>query len=143
MKIRDILSAKGANVITIGVEKSVHDAIRILVKHRIGVLLVLDETDKLVGIISERDILRESAERDNKLRKTPVKDVMTKDLIIGVLDDDIEYTLGIMTKNRIRHLPIMDQNKIAGIISIGDAVKAQLDEQEFTNRYLKQYMFGH
>lgn len=143
MKIRDILGAKGASVITIGSEKTVHDAIKILVKHKIGALLVLDESEKLVGIITERDILHESAERDNKLRKTLVKEVMTKNLIIGVLDDDIEYTLGIMTKNRIRHLPIMDQNKIAGIISIGDAVKAQLDEQEFTNRYLKQYMFGH
>lgn len=142
MTIRDILSTKGANVITIDSEKTVHDAIQILVKHNIGSLLVVDEKGNPVGIITERDILRESAERDNKLRKTIVKDVMTKDLIIGVPDDEIEYTMSIMTKNRIRHMPIMDQNKVVGMISIGDVVKAQLDEQEYNNRYLKQYMFG-
>ncbi|HEX9654183.1 MAG TPA: CBS domain-containing protein [bacterium] len=143
MKIRDIIRSKGGNVISIDMEKTVHDAIKILVKHNIGALLVLDEAGKLVGIITERDILRESAERDSKLRKTKIKDVMTKDLIIGVLEDEIEYTMSILTKNRIRHLPIMDQNSIAGIISIGDVVKAQLDEKEYDNRYLKQYIFGH
>jgi CBS domain-containing protein len=142
MKIQEILGAKGGNVITIHADKTVHDAVKILVKHNIGSLLVLGAEEKPVGIITERDILRECAERDNKLRTTKVKDVMTKDLIIGVPDDDLDYTMGIMTKNHIRHLPIMQHHKVVGMISIGDLVKAQLDEQEYTNRYLKQYMFG-
>jgi len=142
MTVGDILTSKSHNVITITEHKTLHDAIKVLVKHNIGALLVLDEKGELVGIISERDILRESAERDRELRKTKVRDVMSTDLIIGVQDDDISYTMGIMTKNRIRHLPVMDNEKIVGIVSLGDVVKAQLDEREYDNRYLKQYMFG-
>ena len=67
---------------------------------------------------------------------------MTKDVIVGLLDDDMDYTLSVMTKNRIRHLPIMEKDKNVGIISLADVVKGQLDESEHDNRYLKQYMFG-
>lgn len=142
MTIGDILTTKSHDVITITGDKTVHDAIKVLVEHNIGALLVVDEKEELVGIISERDILRESAERDRELRKTKVRDVMSTDLIIGVQDDDISYTMGIMTNNRIRHLPVMDNERIVGIVSLGDVVKAQLDEREYDNRYLKQYMFG-
>lgn len=142
MTIGDILTTKSQDVITITGDKTIHEAITVLVKHNIGALLVLDKKEKLLGIITERDILRESAERDRELRKTKVKDVMSTDLIIGVPDDDISYTMGIMTNNRIRHLPVMDNDNIVGIVSLGDVVKAQLDEREYDNRYLKQYMFG-
>lgn len=143
MTIRDILKTKGEEVISINMDKTLHEAIKVLVKHNIGALLILDNGGKLVGIISERDILRECAERSDLLKKTRIKEVMTKDLIIGVLDDDIEYTMGIMTKNRVRHLPVLDNDQTVGVISIGDVVKAQLHETEYDNRYLKQYMFGH
>ncbi len=76
-----------------------------------GALLVLDNDGKLEGIISERDILRESAERDKMLRTTKVSQIMTENVIIGVPEDDIEYTMGVMTKNRIRHLPIFGEKK--------------------------------
>lgn len=142
MKLRDILNVKGDEVITIDAESTIHDAIQVLVKHNIGALLVLDESEKLIGIISERDILRESAKRDHLLRKTKVNKIMTKDVIVGLLDDDMDYTLSVMTKNRIRHLPIMEKDKNVGIISLADVVKGQLDESEHDNRYLKQYMFG-
>lgn len=142
MKIRDILKTKSDEVLTINMEKTVHEAIKVLFKNKIGALLVLDNDEKLVGIISERDVLWECVDRDNLLRKTLIKQVMTKDLIIGVPEDDIDYSMGIMTKNRIRHLPILEKNKIVGIISIGDLVKAQLDEREYDNRYLQQYLFG-
>ena len=102
----------------------------------------MDNDGKLEGIISERDILRESADRDKMLRTTKVSQIMTENVIIGVPEDDIEYTMGVMTKNRIRHLPILENKKIAGIISLGDIINAQLDEREYDNRYLKQYMFG-
>ncbi|MCH7753832.1 CBS domain-containing protein [candidate division KSB1 bacterium] len=101
----------------------------------------MNNDGKLEGIISERDILRESAERDKMLRTTKVFQGMTENVIVGVPEDDIEYTIGVMTKNRIRHLPILENEKIAGIISLGDIVNAQLDEREYDNRYLKQYMF--
>lgn len=142
MKLRDILESKSDQVLTIGQDKTVHDAIKILFKNKIGALLVIDANGKLSGIISERDVLWECVDRDNLLRKTPVKNVMTEDLIIGLPDDEVTYSMGVMTKNRIRHLPIMEGDQIAGIISIGDLVKAQLTEKEYDNRYLKQYMFG-
>jgi len=142
MKIRDILKAKSDEVLTIHQKRTVHDAIKVLFKNKIGALLVVDRAEKPVGIISERDVLWECVDRDNLLRKTLVKQVMTKELIIGLPDDDINHSMGIMTQNRIRHLPVVDNDKIVGIISIGDLVKAQLDEREFENRYLQQYMFG-
>ena len=142
MKIRDILATKERKVLTVGPEGTVLDAIKILVENNIGALLVVTGANKLVGIISERDILRKSAKQEHNLATTKVKSVMTKDVIIGVSDDKTDYTLGIMTKNRIRHMPIMEGEKIAGIISLRDVVRAKLDEQEYNNRYLEQYMFG-
>jgi len=142
MKIKDVLASKSQEVLTIKRSKTTHEAIQMLVGHNIGALLVLDEDGKLEGIISERDILRESAERDKMLRTTKISQVMTKNVIIGLREDDIDYTMGVMTKNRIRHMPIMESEKVVGIISLGDIVNAQLDEREYDNRYLKQYMFG-
>jgi len=76
------------------------------------------------------------------LRTTKISRVMTENVIIGLPEGDIDYTMGVMTKNRIRHLPIMENEKVVGIISLGDIVNAQLDKREYDNRYLKQYMFG-
>ncbi|MFQ5705875.1 MAG: CBS domain-containing protein [bacterium] len=143
MRISDILKSKGSQVYTINMEQSIQETIQSLVMHNIGALLVLDDQEKLVGIISERDILRKNANQTVILKDTKVKDVMTSNLIIGVPNDDIEYIMGIMTKNRIRHLPVLDEEKVVGIVSLGDVVKAQLTEKEYDNRYLKQYMFGH
>ena len=142
MKIKDVLATKGQEVLTIKRSKTTHEAIQMLVEQNIGALLVLDSEGKLEGIISERDILRESAERDKMLRTTKISQVMTENIIIGLPEDDIDYTMGVMTKNRIRHLPIMENEKVVGIISLGDIVNAQLNEREYDNRYLKQYMFG-
>lgn len=140
MKIRDLLRGKGTAVVTIRPEATIHEAVTMLVNHRIGSLVVLDEQRRVMGIITERDILRECAARSDQIKQTRVQDVMTTNLIIGVPDDEISYVMGIMTHNRIRHLPIMDGERLAGIISIGDVVKAQLEETEFENRYLKDYI---
>ena len=141
MKIKDVLTSKDQEVLTINKSKTTHDAIQVLGQHNIGRLTCLDNDGKLECIISERDILRESAERDKMLRTTRVFQSMTENVIVGVPEDDIEHTIGVMTKNRIRHLPILENEKIAGIISRGDIVNAQLDEREYDNRYLKQHMF--
>ncbi|MEW6300902.1 MAG: CBS domain-containing protein [Thermodesulfobacteriota bacterium] len=140
MKIRDLLRGKGTAVVTIRPEATVHDAMTMLVNHRIGSLMVIDEQGKVLGIITERDILRECAARSEQVKSTRVQEVMTTDLIIGVPDDEVGYVMGIMTNNRIRHLPIMAGERLEGIISIGDVVKAQLEETEFENRYLKDYI---
>jgi CBS domain-containing protein len=142
MKLRDILEVKGSQVYSVGPDQTVRDAVAILMQHRVGALLVEDAQGNPVGIISERDVLRECLHRADQLGRIHVRDAMTKDLIIGLPDDDIGYTMGIMTKNRTRHLPIMDGGKVVGMISIGDVVKATLDETEYENRYLREYING-
>jgi CBS domain-containing protein len=140
MKVRDILKVKGSQVYTIGPDQTVLDAVAILMQHRIGALLVRDGAGTVSGIISERDVLRECLHRSADLGRIAVREVMTRDLVVCVPDDDVDYAMGIVTKNRVRHLPIMDDDGVAGIISIGDLVKAGLEEAEYENRYLKEYI---
>ncbi len=152
MRIRDILQNKGVGVVTIEVGRTIHDAIGRLNEHKIGALIVTGEGEKIVGIITERDILRVCGNRCVRLDEhaageetacpSLVQDAMTKDLFIGVLDDDLDYVMGIMTKNRIRHLPILDNENLAGIISIGDVVNAHLKETVFENRMMRDYIQG-
>ena len=140
MKVRDILQVKGAQVHSIGADQTVLDAVAVLMEHRIGALLVRDGTGAVVGVISERDVLRECQHRSTALGEIPVRDAMTRDLIVCVLDDDIGYAMSVVTKNRVRHLPVMDGDRVAGMISIGDLVKASLDEVQYENRYLRDYI---
>jgi len=152
MRIRDILQEKGTKVVTIDVERTIHDAIGKLNEHGIGALIVMGEGDEIAGIITERDILRkcgdncvhltEPAKPEETACPSLVKDAMTTDLIIGVPDDEPNYVMGIMTKNHIRHLPILDDGNLTGIISIGDLVNANLEEQVFENRTLRDYIHG-
>lgn len=119
MQISDILLRKGRHVVVIEEQMTVHDAIRELNHHGIGALVVAGEGGKISGIITERDILRECGDRcahlteSSKADASPcpalVRDAMTRDLVIGVPEDDLDYVMGIMTKNRIRHLPVFDQ----------------------------------
>lgn len=142
MKVREILRQKGMTVVTVEPDDSVQDAIHRLVQHNIGSLVVRMPDGRIAGIITERDILRESARRPGQLARTRVGEVMTTELIICLPDDELEYVMGIMTKNRIRHLPILDDGGLQGIISIGDVVNAHLREAEFENRMLKDYITG-
>ena len=142
MKVRDILRTKGKALITVGQGESLAEASRLLDEHHIGVLLVVDAATKPLGIISERDIVREFAQRGADCVDVPVKDVMTADLIIGVPDDDLDYVMHVMTQERIRHLPIIDGDELAGLISIGDVVKAHIKEAETEIRYLHSYITG-
>ena len=142
MKVKDILKDKGTVVATIEAEKLIPDAIKSLVEKRIGSLLVVDEKGAICGIITEKDILKECDQRYTTLPKTRVKDVMTKNLIVASLEDDIDYVENVMTQNRVRHLPIISGQKLEGIISIGDVVKVQQRECRVENRYLKDYISG-
>lgn len=152
MRIADILRKKGTGVVTIESSATVHDAIRKLNEHGIGSLVALGDSGEIDGIITERDILVECGERCTRLLGMPegragdcpslVRDVMTRDVIIGVPDDELSYVMGVMTKNRIRHLPILDDGKLAGIVSIGDVVNAHVVEKEYENRVLKEYIQG-
>jgi CBS domain-containing protein len=140
MKIQEILAVKGAYVHTIDPDRTVLDAVALLVQHGIGALLVRDASGAVVGIISERDVLRVCRDRGAELGTIRVGDVMTKELVICVPDDETDYAMGIVTKNRVRHLPVMDGDRVAGMVSIGDLVKARLDAAEYENRYLREYI---
>ena len=129
MKIESILATKSSNVITVGPDQSLREAVNLLAEHNIGVLIVVDEPRRPVGIISERDIIREAARTEAALDQA-VSRVMTEDLITASPEDDLETVLQTMTARRFRHLPIMDQDRLIGVISIGDLVKAQLDKYQ-------------
>lgn len=142
MKVKDILKWKGPQVFTIGEEISLKTAMDFLANNRIGVLLVLTDDGKLSGIISERDIIRVAAESlDNILTKT-VGDVMTRQIIVVEPEDELEYVESIMTRNRIRHLPVLNAKRLVGLISIGDTVKTSLTEVRTENKYLLDYIGG-
>ena len=141
-KVKELLQKKGSDVICINQEVTVYDAVKTLVKNNIGAVLVLDENEKLVGIFTERDSLKQTVRRSDRLKETRVRDVMTTDLIIGLPEDDSEYLMGIMTSNKVRHIPILEDGNVMGIISIGDLVKSQLHDARYENRYLKDYIMG-
>lgn len=152
MKIKDILEKKGSAVRTIGPNETIVELIRRLCDHRIGALVVVGNDGGIAGIVSERDVLRETGEllrqHADPARAAAaaapkrVKDVMTRSLVIGVPDDTVDYVMGVMTKNRIRHLPVVENNKLIGIVSIGDLVNAILRETTYENRMLMDYIHG-
>ncbi|MCK4427580.1 MAG: CBS domain-containing protein [candidate division Zixibacteria bacterium] len=142
MKVRDILKDKGTEVATIGAEKTICDAVKALVEKNIGSLLVKDEKGAIAGIVTERDILKQCNLCLESFKETKVKDVMTKNLIVASPDDDLDYVENIMTQNRVRHLPIISNQKLEGIISIGDLVNVLRGECKVENRYLKNYISG-
>jgi len=152
MKIKDILLDKGSNVITIGADRTIHAAIVELNHHGFGALIVTGQNNEVTGIVTERDILKccgETCSKNPSTEHSPclilVQDIMTKDVVIGVPDDDLNYVMNVMTKHHIRHLPILDDGVLAGIISISDLVNAHLEENVFESRTLKGYIheWGH
>ena len=141
MTIRTILQAKGNQVFKTEPQEVLSVVVKQLVYRRCGSLLVC-RGDELVGIITERDILRASASDEYNLETTTVAELMTSDLVTGTPDDSISETMGLLTERRIRHLPILDNGKLAGMISIGDVVKAQYAKLSIENHYLKSYIQG-
>jgi CBS domain-containing protein len=142
MKAKDILQNKNLGLFTIGESDLVEDALNILLKNHIGVLPVVNAVNKLVGMVSERDILREvHFSRIAALNKN-IHDIMTKKIIYAEPEDDIDFIESMMTQNKIRHIPILNNDKLIGIISIGDIVKISLKDKNFENKYLLEYISG-
>jgi CBS domain-containing protein len=141
-KIDDILKSKSSDIIKVLPDDSLYTAIQEMVNHNIGSVLVVSKEEELVGIITERDILEQCLRRSDRLKTTLVESVMTTDLIIGLLSDTLDYLIGVMTTNKIRHVPILSDGKILGIVSIGDLLKSQMKAVEYENRYLKDYISG-
>lgn len=140
MKVWEILRSKGSTVHTVGPDTTVFEAVQSLNHHQVGALIVMGASREVLGIFTERDVLRRCLKDGRPDLSTRVGDVMTSRLIVGVVDDEVSYAMGIMTQNRIRHLPVMDGGELAGLISIGDLVKSQLQETDFENRMLREYI---
>lgn len=126
MKVSTILATKGAHVVTIAPEAAVSEAVRLFNKHDIGALVVVSD-DQLMGILSERDIVRQLAHYERML-DVQVQDLMTPRVIVGRPQDDLASIVHTMTEKRFRHLPIVENGRLIGIISIGDVLKAQRDQ---------------
>lgn len=127
MKVRRILATKGAGVFTIRPDQTLKEAVVMLAQHNIGALVVVEGDEQLAGIISERDVIRQAARRDDFLAQT-VAEVMTRDVVTGMPQDDVMSVVHTMSERRFRHLPIVEQGRLVGMISVTDIIRVQRDE---------------
>ncbi len=142
MRISDVLRSKGADVITTDPDRTLLEVVRTLVRHDIGATVVVEE-GRPVGIVSERDILRLTARAHDALATTRAEALMTRDLVTASPEDDLDRVMNLMTNHRVRHLPILEGERLVGIVSIGDVVNRLRSESEENNRHLMAYIAGH
>jgi CBS domain-containing protein len=137
MSLKSILAAKGGNVISTEPTADLAAAAKLLSTHRIGALVVLDAGGHLVGILSERDIVRRMADGGIAVLQQPVAQVMTCNVSTCDINDTISSVMDRMTKGKFRHMPVLDNNRLAGLISIGDVLKLHIDTQHEHIRQLE------
>jgi CBS domain-containing protein len=137
--VADVLEVKGKNVLTIPSNITVFDALKTMADNNVGALIVLNGKE-VVGLISERDYARKVILHGKSSREIPVSEIMTTDIHFVRLDQSIEECMEEMTDKRVRHLPVLDKDQLAGIISIGDVVKAIIDDRETTIKHLENYI---
>ena len=139
--VKELLQVKGHDVWSIAPDSSVYDALGLMADKGVGALLVL-EGGKVVGIVSERDYAREVDLMGRSSRQTPVREIMTQKVVYIRPENTAEDCMAVMTHKRIRHLPVLEDNQLVGIISIGDVVKSIIAEQQFVIQQLEQYITG-
>lgn len=137
----DILRDKGHGVWSVKPTNTVLEALGVMAEHDIGAVLVLDG-DKLVGVLSERDYARKVVLAGRSSRESQVRDVMTAHVVCVSPERSIDECMALMTNKRLRHLPVLDHKRVVGIVSIGDLVKATIDDQQFTIAQLQSYIAG-
>jgi CBS domain-containing protein len=139
--VAKILSDKGGDVISISGDATVFDAVKKMVEANVGAILVTGgDADKIEGIFTERDYLRRIAVEGRTSRETLVRDVMTAPVIVVSPETSVEEAMALMTDRRIRHAPVVDDDNLLGMVSIGDLVRLQSQEQSFKIRYLTEYI---
>ena len=141
ISIRQLLEGKGSEVWSTSPDASVYEALQLLAEKNIGALLVLRDGE-LAGVVSERDYARKVILRGKTSMKTPIKEIMTEEVITVGIGSTVEEAMALMADKRIRHLPVMEGEKIVGVVSIGDLVKAIMADQEFTIDQLEKYISG-
>ena len=139
--VSQILQSKGHDVWFVGPQTTVFDAVKLMSEKGVGALLVM-ENKKMVGIITERDYARKVILAGKSSRQTPVKDVMTKRVLWVAPERTVEESMALMTDKRVRHLPVVDNTRVVGMVSIGDLVKAIIAEQQIIIDQLQNYITG-
>jgi CBS domain-containing protein len=140
MTVKTILATKGSNVLSIEPTASLEAAVAMLAKHRVGALLVLGPDRRVIGILSERDIVRALAERGAGALKEPLAQTMTRKVVTCSQSDTVGALMERMTTGKFRHLPVIEQDQLVGIISIGDVVKLRVQEMEQESAALRDYI---
>jgi CBS domain-containing protein len=139
--VETLLRRKGYEILSVAPECSVYDALKMMAEKNIGALLVF-ESEKMVGIFSERDYARKVDLKGKSARIATVREVMTENVITVDARENVENCMDLMTKKHIRHLPVVRNRVVAGVISIGDIVKAIISEQQSTIQHLEKYIVG-
>ena len=139
MIIREILTIKGGDIFAIEPDQLVSEAVEVMVKHDVGSLIVRQD-GIMVGLLTERDVLRGLNARGCELIAVKVSELMVTEPIIGNPDDTVDYVRGVMTENRVSHLPVMDGETLLGVISFHDVARACLNAADFENRLIKRYI---
>jgi CBS domain-containing protein len=146
MRLKQILEAKERRgqtaLLTTSPDATILDAIRLLCQHRIGALLVVDEEKHLVGIVTERDVLKACCKDHTTVDRIAVREIMSRDVIVGHPDDTNESALQAMTSKRVRHLPVVEGDAVVGVLSLGDILRLLYREDELKIRCLGEYMGG-
>jgi CBS domain-containing protein len=137
--VRHLLDRKGRAIFRIGPDEPVLEAIRSMAEHHVGALLVMREQE-LVGIVSERDYARKVILKGRSSSETPVAQIMSAPVTTVTLDTTVEQCMRLMTDGRLRHLPVIERGRVAGVVSIGDLVKAVMEDQQHTIEQLESYI---
>ena len=140
--VKHLLDAKGRNVISISPDASVFDAIKLMADKAIGSLVVMDDDNNLLGIVTERDYARKVIIKGRSSRETPVSDIMTPDVLTTSSDHRVDKCMEMMTERKIRHLPVVEAGAVIAMISIGDLVQAIIADQKEEIEHLEQYISG-
>ena len=140
MNVKTILATKGSGVVTIEPNVTLEAAVATLTKHRIGALVVLGADQRVIGILSERDIVRSLAEFGAAALSTPLAQVMTRKVVTCGESETVGAIMERMTTGKFRHVPVIEQDRLVGIISIGDVVKSRLEEMQHDTEALQDYI---
>ena len=142
VKVKDILAEKGTRVVTTDTDNLLVDVMSLFFANRIGSLVVVDKHDTILGIVAPNDVLKAVHSHPEGISGIKVSEVMTEDVIVGRPDDGVDELMATMTEKRIRHIPIIEEGRLAGLVSIGDAVKALLTVQDVEIGHLKEFIEG-
>lgn len=138
-KIKQLLEEKGTRVWSIGPDATVYEALALMAEKGIGALMVMDDTHP-VGLFSERDYARNVILKGRASRNTPVRDIMSAPVLCVTPDQPLEEAMALMTEHRVRHLPVIRENQVLGMVSIGDLIKSIISEQKFIIEQLEHYI---